>query len=228
MKPGEKNNARPEDLKNRMLRYAKNLLGVGLGTLLFLTAIVGQAAEQKTPEVQTASSPQASIVIPVAEVATQATEVWNFLRTLQTRFAPSPEIEKIQKELPDVRERLEEKLQRTMKLLQARPTMKMLQAEEQLWQKSQSEMGDWLNRLTQRATQLEVALGLLADLQKSWSQTLDSARSGEAPEAVIQQITGILPAIEAAQITLQTQRSAVLALQGPVAYESCQVRDSAG
>ena len=114
---------------------------------------------------------------------------------------------------------LEARLRRTMKLLQAQPTMEMLQTEEQLWQKSQTEMGGWLNRLTQRATQLETALGRLADLQKAWSQTLDSARSGQAPEAIIQQITAILPAIEAAQITLQTQRSAVLDLQGPVADE---------
>ena len=47
MKPGETNNTRPEDLKNRMLRCAKSLLGVGFGTLLFLTAIVGQAAGKR-------------------------------------------------------------------------------------------------------------------------------------------------------------------------------------
>ena len=202
-----------------MLRCAKSLLGVGFGTLLFLTAIVGQAVGQKTPEVQSAPSPQGSIVIPVAEVATRATGVANLLRTLQTQFAPSPEIEKIQKELPNVRDVQEARLRRTMKLLQAQPAMETLQTEEQVWQKSQTEMGGWLNRLTQRATQLETALGRLADLQKAWSQTLDSARSGQAPEAIIQQITAILPAIEAAQITLEMQRSAVLDLQGPLADE---------
>ena len=219
MNPGETNNTRPEDLKNRMLRCARSRLSVGFGILLCLTGMVGQAAGQKPPEVQTAPSAQASAAIPVAEVATRATEVSNLLRTLQTQFAPSPEIEKIQKELPDVRDRLEAKLRRTMKLLQAQPTMETLQTEEQVWQKSQTEMGGWLNRLTQRATQLQTALGRLADLQKAWSQTLDSARSEQAPEAIVQQITAILPAIEAAQITLQTQRSAVLDLQGPVAAE---------
>ena len=208
-------------LKSRdtLLGAVKRRLGIALGILLCLTVMVGQAAGQKPPEVQTAPSPQASIVIPVAEVATRATEVSNLLRTLQTQFAPSPEIEKIQKELPDARDRLEAKLRRTMKLIQAQPTMEMLQTEEQVWQKSQNEMGGWLNRLTQRATQMQAALGRLADLQKAWSQTLDSTRSGQAPEAIIQQITAILPAIESAQITLQTQRSAILDLQGPVAAE---------
>jgi small-conductance mechanosensitive channel len=194
-------------------------LTVAIGILLCLTAMVGQAAGQKPPEVQTAPAPKVSVAIPVAEVATRATEVSNLLRTLQTQFAPSPEIEKIQKELPDVRDRLEAKLRRTMKLLQAQPMMETLQTEEQVWQKSQTEMGKWMSLLTQRATQLQTALGRLADLQKAWSQTLDSARSEQAREAIVQQITAILPAIEAAQITLQTQRSAVLDLQGPVAAE---------
>jgi hypothetical protein len=111
-------------LKNRdtLLGAVKRRLGIALGMLLCLTVMAGQAAGQKSPEVQTAPSPQASIVIPVAEVATRATEVPNLLRTLQTQFAPSPEIEKMQKALPDVRDRLEAKLRRTMKLLQAQPT----------------------------------------------------------------------------------------------------------
>jgi potassium-dependent mechanosensitive channel len=192
-------------------------LTVSLGILLCLTVMVGQAAGQKPPEVPTAPAAQTSPTIPVAEVATRATEVSNLLRTLQTQFAPSPEIEKIQKELPDVRDRLEAKLRRTMKLLQAQPTMEALQNEEQVWQKSRIDMGGWLNRLTQRATQLQTALDRLADLQKTWNQTLEMARSGQAPEAIVQQITAILPAIEAAQITLQTQRSAVLDLQGSLA-----------
>jgi len=45
MKAGETNNTRILDLKDMMLR--KSLLGVGLSTLLFLTAIVGQAAGQR-------------------------------------------------------------------------------------------------------------------------------------------------------------------------------------
>ena len=111
-------------MKNRdtLLGAVKRRLGIALGMLLCLTVMAGQAAGQKSPEVQAAPSPQASIVIPVAEVATRATEVPNLLRTLQTQFAPSPEIEKMQKALPDVRDRLEAKLRRTMKLLQAQPT----------------------------------------------------------------------------------------------------------
>jgi small-conductance mechanosensitive channel len=112
--------------------------------------------------------------------------------------------------------------ERTMKILRAQPTLETLQTEEQSWQRRQIAMGRWMSLLTQRAAQLQTALGRLADLQKAWSQTLDSARAGQAPEAIVQQITAILPAIEAEQITLQTQRSAVLDLQGRVGKEVAQ------
>ena len=192
---------------------------VALGILLCLTVMVGQAAGQKPPEVQKAPALEVSAAIPVAEVTTRAAEVSNLLRTLYTQFAPSPEIEKIAKELPEVSARIAMETERTMKILRAQPTLETLQTEEQSWQKSQIAMGRWMSLLTQRAAQLQTALGRLADLQKAWSQTLDAARSEQAREAIVQQITAILPAIEAAQITLQTQRSAVLDLQGPVAAE---------
>ena len=74
-------------------------LTLSLGMLVCLTVLFGQAAGQKPSEVQTAPAGQTSAAIPVAEVTSRAAEVSNFLRTLYTQFAPSPEIEKILKEL---------------------------------------------------------------------------------------------------------------------------------
>jgi hypothetical protein len=214
MKVGGKTNTRPLDLKNMMLRCAKSLLDVGLGTILFLTATVGQAAGQKTPEDETVPSAQVFIAIPVAQVATQATEVSSFLYTLEKEFiAPSPEVEKIQKELPEARDRLELRFRRTMHLLQTQPEMVMLQSQRQVWEKNRAEMDAWLNRLNNRLTELNKAQARVADLQKVWGQTVDSARSDQAPEAIIRRIEGTLQAIEAAQSTLQTRRSAVLDIQ---------------
>jgi hypothetical protein len=192
---------------------------VALGIILCLAAMADQAAGQKAPEVQTAPAVQASAAIPVAEVTSRAAEVSNFLRTLYTQFAPSPEIEKILNELPEVSARLSTELDRTMRVLRAQPTLVMLQTEEQAWQRRQIEMGRWMGLLTQRAMQLQASLGRLADLQKMWNQTLDSARATQAPEGILQQISAVLPAIEAAQITMQTQRSGMLELQGRVGKE---------
>jgi potassium efflux system protein len=216
------------------VRLARGHLTIALGTLLFLTSVAGQAvgqkapegqkAGQKMPEVRTAPAPQASAPIPLAEVATQATEVSDFLRRVYANLGPSQDIEKIQKELPDLSRRMARTLQRTLTILQAQPTLETLQTEEQSWQKSQLDMGRWVNLLTDRATRLGGALGRLADLHKRWSQSLDSARAMQAPETIIQQITAVLPAIEAAQITLETQRSVVLDLQGRIADEVSRSR----
>lgn len=189
---------------------------ISLGFLLCLTAVVGQVLGQKPPEGKAAAGVQAPAGIPLAEVTKQAAEASNLLRTLETQFAPSPEMEKILKELPDVSTRLSMELERTMKVLKGQSTLEMLQSEEQSWQRRQVEMGRWMSFLTHKAMQLQTALSRLADLQKLWNQTLDSARAGQAPEAIIQQISAVSTAIETAQITLQTERSAVLDLQGRV------------
>jgi hypothetical protein len=195
---------------------------IALAILLSLVVIAGRTAAQKPPEVQKAPAAQASAAIPVAEVTTRATEVSDLLRTLYKQFAPSHEIEKILKELPEVSARIAAENERTMKLLRAQPTLVMLQTEEQAWQRRQIEMGRWMSLLTQRAMQLQTALGRLADLQKAWGETLESARVGQAPETILQQISAVLPAIEAAQITMQMQHSALLELQGRVGKEAAQ------
>jgi potassium efflux system protein len=185
-----------------------------IGLLLCLLATAGRAAEQKPQEVQKAPAAQAPAAIPVANVTARATEVSNLLRNLYAEVAPSREIEKIQRDLPEISARMAKELVRTEQNLQTQPTMEMLQTEQQLWQKSQLDMGRWLNLVTQRATQLETALNQVAQLHKVWTQTLDAARAEQAPKTTIQQISEVLSAIEAAQATLQTQRNAVLDLQG--------------
>ena len=195
---------------------------IALGILLLMTTTVVRAAEQKTAEAQTANEQQASAAIPVSMVVTRAAEVSSLLSSLYLQFVPSREVEKIQKELPELSGRMATALRRTMKILQARPTLEFLQTEEQLWQKNQLELGKWLSQLTRVVDRLGAALNRLTDLQKTWSRTFDTARAEQAPDTIIQQITTVLPAIKAAQITLQTQRRAILDLQGRVADQVAQ------
>jgi potassium efflux system protein len=205
-----------------LLSAGKRRVIIAFAILLSLVVIAGRAAAQKPQEAQKAPAPQASAAILVADVTARATEVSNLLRTLYTQFAPSHEIEKIQKELPEVSGRMAVELLRTEQNLQMQPTLEMLQTEQQSWQKSQIEMGRWLSLVTQRATQLQSALTQLEELRKVWTKTLDAAQAEKAPEAIIQQISAILPAIEAAQVTLQAQRNAALDFQGRIGREVAQ------
>jgi potassium-dependent mechanosensitive channel len=75
----------------------------------------------------------------------------------------------------------------------------------------------WLRGLTERATQLQEGLTSLADAQQTWTQTQDAARAANAPESILQKITGVLAAIESAQKALMATRATVLDLQSRVA-----------
>ena len=226
---------------------APGLWGLAFGVLLlFLTATVSHAAAPEgpappastavpaaqttlapltpttAPAARTTAAPPVSAAIPMAEVATRATEVSSFLGNLYTQFAPSDDIEEIEKELPDLGGRMAMELRRTTKFLQAQPSLDTLQSAQQLWHKRQAQTGKWLVYLTQRATQLQAALSRLDDLQKRWRLTLDATRKEQAPETIIQQVGALIPAIEAAQRAIQEQSSSVLNLQGRVAEEAAQ------
>ena len=191
--------------------------------VLLAPAVTGEAAEQSAPAAQQApappkgAAPPPAPVIPLAEVASKATEVETLLRTLEALGAPSRKFAAIQRELPAESARLELELQRTQSMLRGHPTLVWLEGAQELWRKWQLPMTTWLRELTQRATQLQEGLTRLANEQQTWTQTQDAARAARAPEPILQQIAEVLAAIEQAQKTLLAQRATVLDLQSRAA-----------
>jgi potassium efflux system protein len=186
---------------------------------LFMAAVFAEAAEQKAPAPQKIPALEAPTTIPTAEVATRATEASNLLNTFQSVVAPTPQIDKIQKELPAISREIELGFWETKGVLQEQPTLAMLQREQQLWEKRQIELTRWLNILTKRAAQLQGALGQLSDLEKLWNQTRMDAEATKAPGPILQQIDSTLTEVRAVQTPLQAQRTALLDLQSRVAQE---------
>jgi potassium-dependent mechanosensitive channel len=189
------------------------------GAFFLVSSGSGEAAEQKPPAVQGTPAQQPAPGIPLADVATKATEVSAVLRTLNTQLAPSPDIERIGRQLSEVSRHIGLELAGMLSLLQTQPSLAMIQSQEQLWQSRQLEITAWLNLLTVRATHLQVALDRLTGLQATWSQTRDKAKDSNAPGPIIQQIEGTLAAIGAAQAVFQTQRTDLLDLQSRVGQE---------
>jgi len=185
---------------------------------LLAPTVPGEAADQKAPAPQEAPAPPPSPVIPLAEVASRATEVEALLRTFEALEAPSRKIAAIQSQLPAESARLELELQRTLSILRGHPTLEWLEGGQELWVQWQRPMTTWLHGLTQRATQLQEGLTRLADEQQTWTQTQDAARAAKAPGSILQQIAGVLAAIEQAQKALLAQRATVLDLQSRVAH----------
>jgi potassium efflux system protein len=188
-------------------------------TFFFLPAALSQGAEQETTKPPKAPAPPSSAAIPVAEVATRATEASNLLRALNTQLAPSPEIETIRKGLPEVGKDMLLELHWTRTILAAQPSLETIQTQQNLWQRRQLHLSKWLNLLTQRATQLQEALNRLADLEKTWSQTLEAAQASKAPGPTLQEIKTVLTAVEGAQTPLQAQRTDLIDLQSRVAQQ---------
>jgi len=215
--------------KRRMLQSPpETLVAILLGVFLSLSTVPSSAVEQKTaealktpvPATPTATpAPPPPPVIPVEEVATQATAVGNLIRGFATNLAPGSEIETIRKFLPQVSVDIALELKSTANILKEQPALETLQAQEQIWQQRQSQLTVWLNLLTDRATKQQVALTQLKKLQDTWARTRDAEESAKAPPPVLRQIDATLAAIAAAQQPHQAQRDEVLNLQTQIAEQ---------
>src|SRR5262249_60680229 len=133
-----------------------------------------------------ASSPGA--VIPVEEVATQATEASKLLRTLSAQVVSSPAIDALHRVLPEASGTIDLELAATSTLLQGQPTLELLQTQQQLWQRRQQQMTGRLHVLTERATRLQEVGHRLTDLHATWGATRTAAQQAQAPEPVLQPI----------------------------------------
>ena len=206
--------------KRRTLpRSAGYLAIVAVVAFCALPSIGGFAAEQKTTEAPRPAPAPPPTVIPLADIATRATEVSNLLVILTTSAAANADIESIAKTLPDISEKLDRQLAATTKTLTAEPSLDTLQSLQQDWQRRELETKGWLSQLTAHATKLQEALTQLGDLQKSWSSTRAAAQEAKAPDQILQQIDATLTALTAAQEKIQSERTALLNLQSRVALE---------
>ena len=103
--------------------------GITTVLLLLLCVVAGTvAAQQRAGSQQTpATSPRA--VIPVEEVAAQATEVSKLLLTLRAQVVLSPAIDTIHRVLPEASGTIDLELAATSTMLQGQPTLERLQTQ---------------------------------------------------------------------------------------------------
>jgi potassium-dependent mechanosensitive channel len=191
--------------------------GITTVLLLLLGVVPGTVAAQQSAESQQTPASAPGAVIPVAEVAAQATEVTTLLRTLRAQVVPSPAIDTIHRVLPEVSGTIGLELAATSTMLQGQPALEVLQTQQQLWQRRHLQTTGWLHVLTGQATHLQEVGHRLTALHTTWTATRTAAQ--QAPEPILQQIDATLAAIAAVQAPLEAQRVAVLDLQSHVAHE---------
>lgn len=206
---------KPEPLR----RAVRRLPAMILAAVFLLPTLLGAALAQVTPAATPAPATAAATPIPQAEVATQATELTDVLSDLTAKGVAGAAIETIQQSLPEFSRQIEQEFAEIVAILQQQPTLDILQEQQQSWRRRQLQADGWLNSITQRAIDLRQGLSRLANLQTTWSATLDAARATAAPEPILRQIEAALAAIQAAQSALQAHQVAVLELQSRVALE---------
>lgn len=197
-----------------------------IGLALPVEAVRAQAA--KEPPAASPAPPPSPAAIPLAAVATRAAETLTVLQGVTARLAPAPDLEVIRNRLPELRERIDQELAATRTVLEGRPSLEALQAQQQIWQRRQLQTSAWLAVLTQRATLLQDYLTYLSELRATWRQTRETAQSTGASGPMLAQIDATLSAIEAAEKPLAAQRAGVLDLQSHVAREVARAGTALG
>ena len=202
-----------------MMRMTSTMAGRSTHVLLLLLCVVaGTAGAQQRIESHTTPASAPGAAIPVAEVATQATEVATLLRTVRTEVGPSPALATIHTGLPEVSATIDLELAATSTLLQGQPTLAVLQRQQQRWQRRHQQTTGWLHVLTGEATHLQAVAHRLSALHTTWDATRVAAQQAPAPAPILQQIDATLADLSAAQTPLEAQRVAVLDLQSRVAH----------
>ncbi len=200
------------------LSHIHRWLAIGLTAALFwVSPVQGEVLDRKTVEPPKTVSAPPSGVIPLGEVPMRATEALDFLGSLKTYELPNPEIEAIEKALPEAIAQIGLELAGTKSMLQDQPALFALQASQEHWRQLQMKMAGWLKVTAERATPLRGALNRVQGLGEKWTRTLASSRASNASGPVARQIESTLAAIEAMQRVLQPQHDAILDLQSRVA-----------
>jgi len=197
-------------------RSARWITAAALVTVLFLPPVPGSAAGP-APVFVNVSSPAEPSAIPPAQIALRATEVSAFLRTYAGNSADDTEVDSIRQSLPEFSREIETQFRETMLTLRGHATLSGLQSQQQMWHQNRIRATAWLIVLTNRAGRLDAALDSLAGLQKTWTLTLEAARTANAPRQFFRQIEATLAAIASARAPLQAESAAVIDLQGSLA-----------
>src|SRR5437867_120564 len=173
---------------------------------------------------QAPKEPPASI--PSAEVSARANEVVNYLRTLERDLEPSRPVVGIDRALPDISARLDDRTARTRETLDSGPGLATLDSLVDAWQSSRVALVAWIDTLTTRAVWLEQQRQRLAELRETWARTRADIVKQRAPAQVVARVDEVLASVAAAQKRVDVQNVAILVLQDQVAKELARCDDA--
>jgi small-conductance mechanosensitive channel len=156
--------------------------------------------------------------IPVGEILQRAEEVATYLRSLDVKLPPDPQIARIESQLPVLTERLAQRFERTEQTIESRPPLGVIDDMTDSWKSSEGDLRAWLDSLTTRAVWLDEERQRLATLDKTWSLTRQ-APDARLPAYMVGHVDGVRSSLTAAQGRVEAHRVATLRLQDSVVRE---------
>ncbi len=228
-------------------------------TLAILTS-VAIVRGQTTPAPAAATSPTPSVTaspsttpapapapIPLAEVVTQAEAAAASLRDIEADLAADQITSTVDSELPVFVREIDARLDENARILNSRPSLETLRNLEADWKTLGENLPVWKRDLTARATTLEREITRLAQLEGTWAQTLEQARSVQPPPTdaaqptenvptegaptatppeILQRMQGVIAAIKQTREKVEQRRAQILTLQSRVAEQDARVSEA--
>ncbi len=179
--------------------------------------------ENAAPAAPTVAEPAP---IPLPEVAADAEAASSRLRDILAELSPDPIAEEVAEQLPVLTREIDARLRETRKIAAQRASLEILVGLEAEWRRLRRNLSDWTRDLTNRATWLEHQIAELDELEKTWEQTLDAAKSSNAPPEVLRRIEAVIAQIGQVREAVKKQRARVLTLQNRVAGQEARTADA--
>jgi small-conductance mechanosensitive channel len=159
------------------------------------------------------AAPESSGPIPLSEVAARAAELRGLLDSQDAAFAPTREVQAILDTLPRQATELQARFEQTRARLEGNPPLSVVEEVGATWEATRAKLRNWNEALTQWAGRVEQERTRLAGLRDSWLRSREGAAAAGAPRVVLDQIDGIVGAINTTRARVETRLSTLLLAQ---------------
>jgi small-conductance mechanosensitive channel len=182
----------------------------------------GSADAKKAPQ----EKPAPRVAVPLAELSAQAEAATVTLREITTRAAVSPVVEEIARDLPALVREIDIRTRENERIIAQRPSVELLRTIERSWQRIRKTLSQWSTDLDERIATLDGDLARLAELEKTWNETLVLAAKEEAAPELRRRVETLLAAIAKTRELVEAQRAQALRLQSRVAAQDFRVTEA--
>jgi potassium-dependent mechanosensitive channel len=192
--------------------------------LLALVSNVGTALSQQA-SASPAKPTTAPTPIPLAKVPLEAQSALASLQEIEAEVSRGQSrAEAIGRRLSELTNEIDARIAEDRNLLASSPSLEVLYRLKLAWQSLGVRLSALARELTQHATSLEEQLGRLDKLNKTWQETLQSAKQPETPPPVLQSILNVVDTAERTRQASQSGQAHVVGLQSRLSEAQARIR----